>query len=118
MTVSVRTSVAHCSSTSVPASISPRCSSASASRVVVRLTKYTAAPIDTTASAALARKMRLVSDPRIVTRLSQGEIRFDCAAIFRDDDRPRLADRAFVPGDQRIAAGRHAADLVPAVGRR
>ena len=45
--------------------MSPRCSSASASRVVVMLTKYTAKPIDNTASVALARKMRLVREPRI-----------------------------------------------------
>src|SRR5687767_2275951 len=118
MTVSVRTSVAHCSSTRVPASIRPRCSSASASRVVVRLTKYTAAPIDTTASAALARKIRLVSDPRMVTRLSQGEIRLDSSAGVRDDDRPRFTNRAFVPCDQRVAPGRDAANLVSAVDRR
>ncbi len=71
MTVNVWTSVAVCWSTSVPASISPRCNSASASRVVVRLTKYTANAIDSTASAALARKMRLVSEPRIVIYLSR-----------------------------------------------
>src|SRR5918996_1979069 len=118
MTVSVRTSVAHCSSTSVPASMSPRCSSASASRVVVRLTKYTAAPIDTTASAALARKIRLVSDPRMVTLLAQGEIRFDGAAVFGNDDRPRFADRPLVPRDERIASRRDAADLITAVGCR
>ena len=46
----------------------PRCNSASACCVVMRLTKYTAAAIDNTASAALAMKMRLVSDPRIFTR--------------------------------------------------
>src|SRR5688572_33152883 len=98
--------------------MSPRCSSASASRVVVRLTKYTAAPIDTTANAALARKIRLVSDPRMVTRLSQCEIRFDGAAVFGNDDGTRFADRTFVPCDERIASGRDAADLIPAVDRK
>ena len=52
------------SSTSVAASIRSRCSSSSVCVVMRALTKYTAAPIDSIASRALARKMRLVIEPR------------------------------------------------------
>jgi hypothetical protein len=51
-------------STSVAASSSPRCSSLLAWRVTARLTMPTATAIDTTASSAVAKKMRFVSDEK------------------------------------------------------
>ncbi len=52
------------SATSPAASSSSRCSPASASRVTRTLTTKIAAPIATTASSELARKIRLVSEAR------------------------------------------------------
>ena len=57
-----RDSARRCSSTRAPDCIKPRSSSASASRVSRAPTKYIATPIVTTASRALARKMRFVSE--------------------------------------------------------
>ena len=54
------TRISWCWSTSRPASSRPRCSSRSASRVTRTLTMEMATPIETTASAALATKMRFV----------------------------------------------------------
>jgi hypothetical protein len=54
------------SSSSVPASSTPRCSSLSACAVTATFTRYTARLIASTASIALAKKMRFVSDENTV----------------------------------------------------
>ena len=59
-------SVVRYSSRSVPASSMPRRSSFSACAVTATLTRYTATPIATTVSSALAKKIRLVREEKIV----------------------------------------------------
>ena len=57
--------------TSSPASTRLSSSSASACRVTTTLTRYSAAPIDSTASSALARKIRFESDDSISILLAR-----------------------------------------------
>ena len=104
-------SVVRYSSSSVPASSRPRRSSFSACAVTATLTRYTATPIATTASSALARKMRLVSDEKIVIA-AEREVDLDFAPGVRHDDAPRLERRRFVPRDDGVGARRHVLEPV------
>ena len=98
-------------STRVPASMSPRCSSASACLVVVRLTKYTAARDRQHRQRCACEKDAVGQRSQDRHGLSQREIRFDGAAVFGDDDLTRFADRAFIPRDAAYI-GREARALI------
>src|SRR4051812_33110842 len=108
--------------TSSPASSRLSSSSASACRVTTTLTRYSAVPIDSTASSALARKIRFESDdsmpvfsPALLRRRrgGYGQVDLDVAAVGHGHLAALRLDR-LVPQHECVGAGRHAVDAIAA----
>src|SRR5687767_14160373 len=108
--VSVSSRAAWCCSTSAPASCRPRRISASASRAAREVTKRIAKPMESTATAVLARKIRFLRQERTVIRSGapprspHDEVQLHHPALGHAH-RAGAADLAVVPRLHRVGAG-------------